>query len=101
MTAIARSELGIRKALGAPVGSLVLDVVLGGAALAASGIGSGIVGWYLIVPALAGTMDGVDRSDPVVPVLVAALVGSAALLASLAPAIRSTAVDPAITLQAE
>ena len=94
-------ELGIRKALGAPVGSLVRDVIAQGAVLAALGIGAGLAAWYSLVPAFAGTMADADRADPTVPVLVAVLVGGAALLASLGPALRSTRVDPAIALQAE
>jgi ABC-type antimicrobial peptide transport system permease subunit len=94
-------ELGIRRALGAPVGSLVRDVITQGAVLAAVGIGAGLAAWYLLVPALAGTMAGAGRADPTVPVLVAVLVGGAALIASLGPALRSARVDPAIALQAE
>jgi ABC-type antimicrobial peptide transport system permease subunit len=96
-----RREIGIRKALGAPVGGLFRGVVAQGAALSAAGLVVGMGVWYLLVPTLSGLVVGLDGGDLVVPSVVAGVVAVISVLATLAPAWRSSSVDPAVALQAE
>ncbi len=56
---------------------------------------------YLLVPSLSGLVVGLDARDVAVPLVVAAVVAVTSVLATLAPAWRSSSVDPAIALQAE
>jgi predicted permease len=96
-----RREIGIRIALGAPLDRVFRGVVGQGLALAILGGAAGLVAWYGLVPAISGFAEGVDPADPLVPVLVAIVVGGACLVATVVPAWRSTSVDPAATLTAE
>ncbi len=96
-----RREIGIRIALGAPLGRVFRGVVGQGIALASLGGIAGLAAWYGLVPAISGLVEGVDPTDPLVPVLVAIVVGGACLLATAVPAWRSTSIDPVLTLNAE
>ncbi len=96
-----RREIGIRIALGAPLDRVFRGVVGQGLALAILGGAAGLVAWYGLVPAISGFAEGVDPADPLVPVLVAIVVGGACLVATVVPAWRSISVDPAATLTAE
>ena len=96
-----RREMGIRKALGAPVVGLFRSVVGQGVSLAMLGLVLGLGAWYLLVPFLSDLITGLDVRDLVVPVVVSALVTVVSGLATVIPAWRSSAVDPSIALQAE
>lgn len=96
-----RREIGIRKALGAPVAGLFRKVVGEGVALAGAGLLLGLAAWLALTPLAAGLVLGLDRGDGWVPLLVACVVGTVAVLATVAPAWRSSAVDPLVALQSE
>jgi ABC-type antimicrobial peptide transport system permease subunit len=99
--AIDRKELGIRKALGARDGSLVLGVVARGMAMAAAGAVVGLALWYRLLPATRDLVQGIDSAGYVVPLSVALVVGGSCVLATLGPALRATRVDPVVTLKAD
>jgi predicted permease len=94
-------EIGVRIALGASDSRMFTDVVRGGLTLAVIGMAIGFGAWYLSLPATGELLGDVDSADPLVPIVVALLVGTIAALASALPARRSVGVDPAITLRAE
>jgi putative ABC transport system permease protein len=94
-------ELGIRMALGAARGR-VLGMVIGqGMALAAAGIVIGLLGAYALTRLLGSQLYSVSATDPSTFALVAALLGSIALVATLVPALRATRVDPVVALRDE
>jgi predicted permease len=94
-------ELGIRMALGAQRRA-VLGLVLGeGMRLAAIGVAIGAAGAAVATRWLRAQLYETSATDPIT--FVAAAIGLAALaaLATLVPARRATAIDPARTLQSE
>jgi putative ABC transport system permease protein len=94
-------EIGIRVALGASR-TRVLSLVVGqGMALAALGVGIGLLGALGLTRLLASQLFSVTATDPVTFTLVAALLSSVALLATLLPALRATRVDPVVALREE
>ncbi len=95
-----RQELGIRKVLGAPNGTIVRGVVAGGMAMAALGAMIGLGAWYQLLPWTRGFMDGIDSAGSLVPLSVALVVGGSCLFATLVPAVRATQVDLVVTLKA-
>jgi predicted permease len=94
-------EFGIRIALGATQARVVADVVLPGVALAGAGIAIGGALALAAVRLVRAFLWGVTPTDPLTFTGVALAVLAAALLASLAPALRIVRMDPARTLRAE
>jgi predicted permease len=94
-------EIGVRMALGADRRA-VLGMVLGqGLRLALAGVGAGLLGALLLTRALTGLLYGVSAADP--PTLLGAgvLLAVITLLASYAPALQATHVDPTTALRSE
>ncbi len=94
-------ELGIRLALGAPRGRLVLEVVGHGVALAMLGVGLGLVGALALTRLLQGLLFGVAPTDAGIFAATAVILAGVAALASCLPARRATRVDPLIALRSE
>jgi len=99
--AIDRKELGIRKALGARDGGLMLRVVVRGLAMAVAGVLIGLLVWYRLLPVTGELLVGAETSGALAPILVTLLVGVSCILATLVPALRATRVDVALTLKAD
>lgn len=99
--AVGRHELGIRKALGAGDGRLVLGVVGRGVAMTLLGALIGLGAWHQLLPHTRELVEGIDAAGYLVPLSAALVVGGSSLLATLVPAIRATRVDPVVTLRAE
>lgn len=94
-------ELGVRMALGA-VKREVLGLVLGqGMALAATGLGIGLLVAFGLTRLLKSQLFGVPATDPATFLVVTAILAAVALAANLLPALRATRVDPAIALREE
>ncbi|HEV3459619.1 MAG TPA: ABC transporter permease [Thermoanaerobaculia bacterium] len=91
-------EMGIRMALGAQRADLFRLVVGQGLALAAVGVGCGLLGSLAVTRFLAGLLFGVSATDPATFVAVALLLVAVAGLASFLPAQRATAGDPTLAL---
>ncbi|MCP3144875.1 ABC transporter permease [Pyxidicoccus xibeiensis] len=87
-------ELGIRIALGATDAQLVRLVVGQGLRLAAVGVALGLVGAGVLARSLSGMLHGVGEFDAFTFVVVPALLGTVALLASWLPARRALRVPP-------
>jgi putative ABC transport system permease protein len=94
-------EFGIRMALGATPRH-VLRIVLGQAAtMTASGLAIGMLLALASARLLASLFEGMDAADPLTCGLAVLLFGALGLAASLVPARRALAVDPAIALRSE
>ena len=94
-------EIGIRMALGAERGD-VRKMVLGqGARPVLVGAALGLFGAYLLSGVLRSMVVGVSALDPLTWIGVPAVLGLAALLANLVPAVRATRVDPMDALRTD
>jgi putative ABC transport system permease protein len=94
-------EIGVRMALGATRGQ-VLRMVLGQSLrLTAAGLALGLAGTLALARLIEGLLYGVAPRDLPTLALVSAMLGAAALLASLLPARRAARVDPMSVLRWE
>jgi macrolide transport system ATP-binding/permease protein len=96
-----RREIGVRMALGAHRGS-VYRLILGEAGwLTAIGVAIGLVCSVAAAASMSGLLFGVQSWDVPTLAIVAAVLGSAGLLASYIPARRAASVNPVDALRAE
>jgi ABC-type antimicrobial peptide transport system permease subunit len=65
------------------------------------GIAIGLVGALLLAPLLRSWLYEIEPSDPGTLVVVAALLGLVALVATAIPARRATKVDPVLAMRGE
>jgi predicted permease len=94
-------EMGIRIALGASPGGLVLMIVRDASVLVAIGIAIGLSGALALTRMIESELFGVRPTDPVTLAAVIVILISTALVASLIPAWRAAAVDPLVALSAD
>jgi predicted permease len=94
-------EIGIRMALGADRGRLMLLVLRQGLALAAVGVAIGLGGAVAVTRLLRAFLFEVSPTDPLTLVAVSALLVSIAALACLVPARRAARLDPVSALRHE
>jgi putative ABC transport system permease protein len=94
-------ELGIRIALGASTSAVRRLVVMRGLSLVAVGLALGVACALGLTRFMASQLYGVTPTDPTTLIGVAALLVSAALVATYVPARRATRVDPIVALRAE
>jgi len=94
-------ELGIRIALGASGANVMAHVLRPGLALAASGVGIGIVASLALTRLIASLLFGVAPVDPVTFGAVAALLLGVAVAACAVPARRASRVDPLVAMRSE
>jgi predicted permease len=94
-------EIGIRKALGAPSGGVVRMVLRSALGVAIVGVAIGVAAALGAGRLIASQLYGVSPRNPLVIVVCAAVLVVVAIVASLAPAVRATRVDPLVALRAE
>ncbi|HEX7049883.1 MAG TPA: ABC transporter permease [Longimicrobiales bacterium] len=94
-------EIGIRMALGADPGSVRRLVVGRALALAATGLGVGLLGALALTRLLGSLLYGVTATDPLTYGAVALTLIGVAFLAGYLPARGATRVDPTVALRAE
>jgi putative ABC transport system permease protein len=94
-------EIGIRMALGARGGHVLVMVVKQGMKLAGLGIVIGLAGALALSHLLTALLFGVKPNDPVTFVIIGGAMGLIALLACWVPARRATQVDPLVALRYE
>lgn len=94
-------EIGIRMAMGADPGRIMLMVLAGGFRLSLAGIGLGVAAAVLLTRLMEGLLYGVAPLDPVVFGAMTLALAAVALAASILPAWRATRVDPQVALRAE
>jgi predicted permease len=94
-------EIGIRIALGATRGRILVMVLRQGVLLAAAGIGAGLACAFLLSRFLTTLLFGVSAHDPLTFGSIAALLLVVALVAGYVPARRGARVDPIVSLRCE
>ena len=98
-TAQRSHEFGIRLAIGSSALRLAQGVVLDGVRVAVLGVALGGLVALVASRRIAPLLFRVSSTDPLVFVTVAGVLIAAALLASLAPALRAARTDPVIALR--
>lgn len=94
-------EIGVRRALGAPSGSVVSLVLGQGARLIGLGLVIGGLGAIWGTRFLRGLLYEIGTGDPAAIAGAVAVLAVVGLGASLLPALRAAKVDPAVTLRGE
>ena len=94
-------EIGIRMALGAQVGNVLILILRQGLALILIGVALGIGGALLATRWLTSFLYGVSTTDATTFALIALLLTAVAWLACYIPARRATKVDPMVALRCE
>jgi putative ABC transport system permease protein len=96
-----QAEMGVRIALGATSGDVVLILVKSGARLAAIGLVCGLAIALVAGRLMESMLFGIRPQDPIAVGATVLLLSGAALLAALIPALRASLVDPALALREE
>jgi predicted permease len=99
MVAAREREFGIRTAVGARSGSIVLLVLRGGIGWMAAGLAGGAVGCVLISRVVQGLLYAIAPLDPIVVTTAVLLLMACATTALLVPVRRAARVNPAIVLR--
>ena len=94
-------EIGVRMALGASSGNVLRLVVGQGMFLAGVGLAVGVVGAFAVTRIMGSLLYDVTATDPLTYIVLVALLGFIALIASYIPARRAMRVDPVIALRNE
>jgi predicted permease len=94
-------ELGVRRALGEQVGSIVGRVMREGLVLAAAGVAIGVFIAYLAARAMGALLAGVQPGDPLTIGLAAVLCFVTAVVGCVRPAVRAASVDPITVLRGD
>jgi putative ABC transport system permease protein len=101
MAAQRRYEIGIRMALGARSGQVLLLVLRQSLTLVAVGVVLGLAAAAALTRVLESWLYGVDARDPITLAATAALLVATALLASQVPAWRAARTDPMLVLRSD
>jgi predicted permease len=96
-----RREIGVRAALGAPRATLVRMVVRDGLAPTVVGLATGLVAAAVLTRLMQRVLFGVEPLDPLSFAAAPLLLLPVAIIASLVPARRAAATDPAEALKCE
>jgi putative ABC transport system permease protein len=94
-------EFGVRLAIGSSPFSLLLAVLFEGATIVAFGIAAGLVGGYAFAGVATAYLANLQLPGLVPTLTAAAVLGGAAVLASLMPAARAAQVDVLQALRSE
>jgi putative ABC transport system permease protein len=92
-------EIGIRIALGAETGSILRLVVRQGLIIVGVGLAVGIVGSLILTRLIQSLLYGVSGTDPIAVLTAISVLGLAAFLACVVPALRAIRIDPIIALR--
>jgi putative ABC transport system permease protein len=92
-------EIGIRIAVGARSTNILQLVIRRGLKLAGIGLLIGVVAALALSRLMGSLLYGVSANDPLSLIIAILVLGLAALLASLLPALRATRIDPITALR--
>jgi putative ABC transport system permease protein len=95
------NEIGLRMALGARQGTVVVTVVRSALGTAILGVGIGLLAAIVLTDVIASFLYGVSPTDPTTAAAVAGVLLLVAGLAALVPALRAASVNPMTALRAE
>src|SRR5215212_1064578 len=94
-------EIGLRMALGAQPGRVLMMMLRQGLLLTLIGIGVGLAGALALSRVMSGLLYGVTASDPSTFAAIVVVLGVVSLVACYIPARRATRVDPLVALKYE
>ncbi len=94
-------EIGIRMALGASRSEVLRLVMQRGIALTLAGVTAGVLGAAALARLIEASLYQTPPRDPLTYFTVCVVLSAVALLASYAPALRATRVDPTVALRSE
>ena len=94
-------EIGIRMALGAPIGTVRSMILSQGMRLALAGVALGTASAWALARFLESFLYGVKPNDPLVFIVTPVVLAATAFLAVLLPALRATRIDPLEALRHE
>jgi ABC-type antimicrobial peptide transport system permease subunit len=96
-----KRDLAVQVALGASPRQIVRHVLGRTGRSVGSGLVLGVVGLALVGQAMRSVLYGVTPLEPLVALVAIAVVGVAALIAAVGPALRAAKVDPMLALRHE
>jgi putative ABC transport system permease protein len=94
-------EIGLRMALGASRGRVLLSILAQGASLTLMGVAIGLVATFLVTRYLSSLLFSVPPYDPMTLAGVVAALAIISLCACYLPARRATLIDPIVALRKE
>jgi predicted permease len=94
-------EIGLRMALGAQPGRVLMMMLRQGLLLTLIGIGVGLAGALLLSRVMSGLLYGVGANDPATFAAIVVVLAVVSLIACYIPARRATRVDPLVALKYE
>ena len=94
-------EIGVRMALGANAGNIVMLVMKRGLWQIAAGLALGLAAAYPVIRLMTSLPLGISQSDPMVLIVVSAMLAAVGLLACWLPARRAAALDPVKAIRYE
>jgi len=94
-------EVGIRIALGAQPGDVILLILKQGLTLTLIGVAAGALGAFAAARVMSGLLYGVTATDPATFVTISLLLAVVAMLACYLPARRASRVEPIAALRRE
>jgi predicted permease len=94
-------EVGVRVALGAQRLDILRLAIGEGMFVVAIGLSLGLAGTLAVTRVFQSMLFGVNATDPITLIVVAAILAAVALLACYIPARRATRVDPLVALRVE
>jgi predicted permease len=94
-------EIGLRIALGAQRGDVLVLIMKEGAKFSLAGIAVGLIGALLVTRLMSSELYGVSPLDPITYIGVAVVMAAVTLLACYIPTRRAMRVDPMVALRYE
>lgn len=93
------NEIGIRMSLGADGGRVQRMILWEGGVLLLAGLAIGVIGAVSGTHFIRGLLFGVEPSDPLTLIGVAAAMGMVGIVACWLPALRAAKIDPAVAIR--